>query len=122
MKKEIKWGIIGCGGIANKFAESTRAVDGAKVIAAASRTPGKAVSFAKKHQIEQSYSDYSELLNNQDVDAVYVATTHNFHYENTREALLANKPVLCEKPFTVNAQEMNALIALAERQQVFLME
>jgi len=122
MKKEIKWGIIGCGGIANKFVESSLAVDGAKVIAAASRTPGKAVSFAKKHQIEKSYSDYSELLSNKAVDAVYVATTHNFHYENTQEALLANKPVLCEKPFTVNALEMNALIALAERQQVFLME
>jgi predicted dehydrogenase len=122
MKKEIKWGILGCGGIANKFAESTRAVDGAMVIAAASRTPGKAAAFAKKHQIEQSYSDYDELLSNKDVDAVYVATTHNFHYENTREALLANKPVLCEKPFTVNAMEMKVLIALAERQQVFLME
>ncbi len=122
MKKEIKWGIIGCGGIANKFAESALAVDGAKVIAAASRTPGKAAAFAKKHHIEKAYSDYAELLSNKAVDAVYVATTHNFHYENTREALLAYKPVLCEKPFTVNALEMKALIALAERQQLFLME
>jgi len=122
MKKEIKWGIIGCGGIANKFAESTLAVDGAKVIAAASRTPGKATAFAKKHQIENSYSDYSELLNNREVDAVYVATTHNFHYENTRQALLANKPVLCEKPFTINAPEMRVLIELAERKKLFMME
>ena len=60
MKKEIKWGIIGCGGIAHKFAESTRAVDGAKVIAAASRTPGKAEAFAKKHHIEYSYADYGD--------------------------------------------------------------
>jgi len=90
MKKEIKWGIIGCGGIANKFAESMLAVDGTKVIAAASRTPGKAAAFAEKHQILNSYSNYSDLLNNKEVDAVYVATTHNFHYENTRQALLAN--------------------------------
>ena len=122
MKKEIQWGILGCGGIAHKFAESMRAVSGARVIAAASRTPGKAEAFAKKHHIKKFYSDYAELLNNEDVDAVYVATTHNFHYENTRDALLANKPVLCEKPFTVNAMEMKALIALAERQQLFLME
>ncbi len=122
MRKEIKWGIIGCGGIANKFAESTIAVDGARVIAAASRTPGKAAAFAKKHQIEKSYSDYSELFKNKEVDAVYVATTHNFHYENTRQALQANKPVLCEKPFTVNASEMRALIELAERKQLFIME
>lgn len=122
MKKDIKWGIIGCGGIANKFAESMLVVDGAEVIAAASRTPDKAAAFAIKHQIENSYSDYADLLNNKEVDAVYVATTHNYHYENTRQVLLANKPVLCEKPFTVNAPEMRALIELAERKQQFLME
>ena len=122
MKKEIRWGIIGCGGIANKFVGSAAVVDGARVVAAASRTPGKAAAFARKHQIEYAYSDYSELLENNEVDAVYIATTHNFHYENTRQALLANKPVLCEKPFTVNASEMRSLIKLAKRKQLFMME
>jgi len=122
MKQTIKWGIIGCGGIANKFAESAVVVDGVKVIAAASRTPGKAEAFAEKHKIENYYSDYAELLENDEVDAVYVATTHNFHYQNVKQVLEANIPVLCEKPFTVNAGEMRSLIVLAERKQLFMME
>jgi predicted dehydrogenase len=122
MKETFNWGIIGCGGIANKFAESATVLDGIEVIAAASRTPGKAEAFAAKHSIKSYYSDYAGLLENDDVDAVYVATTHNFHYQNVRQALEANKPVLCEKPFTVNAREMKSLIALAERKQLFMME
>ncbi|MCP4403261.1 MAG: Gfo/Idh/MocA family oxidoreductase, partial [bacterium] len=122
MKKTIDWGIIGCGWIANKFAESAAVLDGVKVIAAASRTPDKAEAFAKKHSIQHAYSDYAELLKNDDVDAVYVATTHNFHYQNVKQVLEADKPVLCEKPFTVNAREMKSLIALAEHKQLFMME
>jgi predicted dehydrogenase len=122
MKKMINWGIIGCGGIANKFAESAAVLDGVKVIAAASRTLGKAEAFAEKHSIKSYYSGYAEMLKNDDVDAVYVATTHNFHYQNAKQVLEANKPVLCEKPFTVNAREMKSLIALAERKQLFMME
>ena len=122
MNNTINWGILGPGGIANKFAESAAVVDGVKVIAAASRTPGKAEAFAKKHSIKNFYSDYAELLKNDEVDAVYVATTHNFHYQNVKQALEADKPVLCEKPFTVNAREMKSLIALAEDKQLFMME
>ena len=122
MKKMINWGIIGSGGIANKFAESAAVLDDIKVVAAASRTQGKAEVFAEKHSIDNHYSDYAELLKNDEVDAIYVATTHNFHYENVKQVLEANKPVLCEKPFTVNAREMRSLIALAERKQLFMME
>jgi len=122
MKKTINWGIIGCGGIAHKFAASAAVVDGVKVIAAASATPGKAEAFAKKHAIKNHYASYTELLRNDEVDAVYVATTHNFHYQNVKQVLEANKPVLCEKPFTVNAREMKSLIALAEHKQLFMME
>ena len=122
MTKMINWGILGSGGIAHKFAESAAVLDGAKVIAAASRTPGRAEAFAKKHSIKNHYSDYAKLLENNEVDAVYVATTHNFHYENVKQVLEANKPVLCEKPFTVNAREMRSLIALAEQKQLFMME
>ncbi len=122
MTNLIKWGIIGCGGIANKFVKSAVVLDGVKVIAAASRTPGKAEAFAEKHSINNYYSDYAELLKNDEVDAVYVATTHNFHYQNVKQVLEANKPVLCEKPFTVNAKEMKDLIALAGSKQLFMME
>lgn len=122
MKKTIKWGILGCGGIAHKFAESAAVLNDVQVVAAASNTPDKAEAFAKKHSIQNYYSDYAGLLKNDEVDAVYVATTHNFHYENVKQVLEANKPVLCEKPFTVNAREMKALMALAEQKQLFMME
>ena len=122
MKKKINWGIIGCGGIANKFAESAAVLDDVNIIAAASRTPGKSESFAKKHTIKHYYSDYTDLLENDEIDAVYVATTHNFHFKNAMQVLEADKPVLCEKPFTVNAREMKTLIALAEEKQLFMME
>ncbi|UCC53095.1 MAG: Gfo/Idh/MocA family oxidoreductase [Anaerolineaceae bacterium] len=122
MKKTINWGIIGPGGIAHKFAQSAAVVDGAEVVAAASRTPGKAKAFAVKYGIENYYTGYAEMLSNDDVDAVYVATTHNFHYENVKQVLEAGKAVLCEKPLTVNAAEMCSLIALAEQKQLFMME
>lgn len=122
MKKKINWGIIGCGWIANKFAESAAVLDGVEVVAAASRTPGKAEDFAEKHSIKHHYSNYNDLLKNNEVEAVYVATTHNFHYEIVKQVLEANTPVLCEKPFTVNAREMKSLISLAERKQLFMME
>ncbi len=122
MKTTINWGIIGCGWIANKFAESAAILDGVKVIAAASKTPSKAEAFAQKHSIKNYYSDYAELLKNDEVDAVYVATTHNFHYQNVKQALETNKPILCEKPFTVNAREIKSLIAIAKNKKLFMME
>ena len=122
MKETINWGIIGCGGIAHKFADSAAVLDDVKIIGAASRTPGRAEAFAAKHSIKNYYADYANLLKNDEVDAVYVATTHNFHYENVLQVLEANKHVLCEKPFTVNGREMRSLIALAEEKQLFMME
>jgi dihydrodiol dehydrogenase / D-xylose 1-dehydrogenase (NADP) len=122
VKKTINWGIIGCGGIANRFAESAAVVDDVAIVAAGSRTPGKAKAFAEKHSIRKHYSDYAELLADEEVDAVYVATTHNLHYACVHQTLQANKPVVCEKPFTVNAREMKALANLAHEKQLFMME
>ncbi|MGL1890802.1 MAG: Gfo/Idh/MocA family oxidoreductase [Spirochaetaceae bacterium] len=122
MNKIIKWGILGCGNIANKFAESTILLDSVKIVAAASNTPGKAETFANKHSIKSYYSNYQELLEDPEVDAVYVATTHNFHYKNVKQVLEYNKHVLCEKPMTVNGKEMKSLIELATEKQLFMME
>ena len=122
MTKTIRWGIVGCGGIAAKFAAGAAVVGDVQVVAAASRTPGKAEAFATKHGIGRHYTDYAGLLACDDIDAVYVATTHNFHYECVREVLKAGKPVMCEKPFTVNAREMQSLITLAGDRKLFMME
>ena len=122
MKETIKWGVIGCGSIANRFPASAAVLDDVSVIGAASRTPGRAEDFARTHSIDNHYPEYSGLLANDEVDAIYVATTHNFHYDCARQALEAGKPVLCEKPFTVNAREMKALVELADRKHLFMME
>jgi predicted dehydrogenase len=120
--QEVRWGIIGCGGIANTFATSLSALDSGILLAGASHTEGKAAVFAEKHGLKRSYADYRELVADPDIDAVYVATTHNFHYENVKLCLEHGKHVLCEKPFTVNAGQARELIQLAQAKNLFLME
>ncbi len=120
--QDIGWGIIGCGGIAHKFAASLKALDRGHLVAGASRTPGKAEAFARRHGLARSYTSYDALLSDPEVDAVYVATTHNFHFENVKLCLEHGKHVLCEKPFTINAHQAEQLIALAGEKQVFMME
>ena len=120
--QEVRWGIIGCGGIANTFATSLSALDSGILLAGASRTGDKADDFAQRHGLERSYSDYGALVADPEIDAVYVATTHNFHYENVKLCLEHGKHVLCEKPFTVNADQARNLIQLAQAKNLFLME
>lgn len=122
MPDSIKWGIIGCGRIARKFARCLKEVEGAELAAVASATPGKAQSFAEEFEVESAYDNYKQLVDRDDIQAVYVATTHNFHYENAKLALEHNKAVLCEKSITVAAWEAEELVTLARRRKVFLME
>ena len=120
--KKIQWGIIGCGGIAHVFATSLQSLEEGELLAGASRTPGRAQEFADKHDIERPYTDYESLVADPDIDAVYIATTHNFHYENAKLCLENGKHVLCEKSFTVNAAQALELIELAREKNLFLME
>lgn len=120
--QEIRWGIIGCGEIANKFATSLKALHSGELIAGASKTPDRARDFAEKHGIARSYIDYESLVADAEVDAVYVATTHNFHYENIRLCLEHGKHVLSEKPLTINASQTCDLIELSRKKNLFLME
>jgi predicted dehydrogenase len=120
--QEIKWGIIGCGGIAHMFANSLNSLGHGILLAGASRTPGRAAEFAQQHDMDRVYTDYESLVADPDVDAVYIATTHNFHFENVRLCLENGKHVLCEKPFTLNAGQAEELIALAREKDLFMME
>lgn len=120
--KEINWGIIGCGGIAHLFAKSLRALEKGTLQAGASRKPGRAAAFAELHGMARAYTDYETLAADPAVDAVYIATTHNFHYENIKLCLEHGKHVLCEKPFTVNAAQTRELIGLAREKGLFMME
>jgi len=122
LMQKIKWGILGCGHIAEKFAKSLASVEGGELVACASRTPGKAEAFAKAVTGAKSFSDYEPLLSDLEVDAVYVATTHNFHCENVLLALEYDKAVLCEKPLGVNADESRRMAVEAQKRKLFLME
>ncbi|MDN4071398.1 Gfo/Idh/MocA family oxidoreductase [Paenibacillus vini] len=120
--KKIKWGIMGTGWIAEKFAEDLAHVGNGEGLAAGSRTKESAAKFAEKFGLPRAYGSYEELVNDPDVDAIYVATPHPYHRDNVLTALNAGKAVLCEKPFTVNSAELEQLISSAKQQNLFLME
>lgn len=118
----MNWGIIGAGKIAHKFADNLALLSGARLYAVASQSLERARQFQEKKDNPHLYTSYFELVSDPNIDLVYVATPHNFHAEHVRLALMHNKAVLCEKPFTVNAQEAMGLIALARSKHLFLME
>ncbi len=116
------WGIIGCGKIAHKFAEALNGANGCTSYAAAARDSKRAADFASKWGFTKSYGSYREMVQDKEVDIVYVATPHSYHYAHVKLCLEAGKHVLCEKPFTVNAEQLKILIKLAVDRNLFLME
>ncbi len=122
MQKKIKWGIMGPGRIAHKFAQSLKCSEGAEITAVASRSMERAVEFAKEYGINRAHGSYTELATDSNVDIIYVATPHPAHFECTMLCLKAGKAVLCEKPFTLNAAETKTLIKTARATKSFLME
>ena len=114
----ISWGILGTGGIARAFAEDLSQYTEMKVAAVGSRSLEKAQSF---EFAENKFGSYEELVNS-DVDAIYVATPHQLHCDNTLLALNSGKPVLCEKPFAVNANEAKQMADAAKKNNLLLME
>lgn len=119
---DIGFGIIGCGGIARKFAQDIRRVPGTFLQAVASRSQEKAVQFKNEHGAVQAYEGYEHILTDNEVKVVYIATPHHLHYNNARAALMAGKAVLCEKPMCLNLQQTQELIDLAREKRIFLME
>lgn len=117
----LKWGIIGAGIIARKMANALKISKNCQLSAIASKTSSKAKRFAKEFGLEHSYN-YQEIVNSKDIDVIYVATTHNFHFENAKLALEHGKHVLIEKPFTVNANQARELVNIARQNKLFLME
>ena len=118
----IHWGVIATGGITARFADAMTRVDDGQIIAVSSRTPDRAAFFADRWGIERRYPDGDEIAHDPDVDVVYVATPHARHASDTINCLAAGKPVLCEKPFALNARQAQAMIEAAEPGRLFLME
>lgn len=117
----FRWGIIGTGGIARAFATDIALLGNHEVTAVGSRTQASADEFARLYPGCLAYSSYEELVT-ADVDAVYVATPHPMHFDNTMLAMKAGKPVLCEKAFTINHGQAQALIDYSEENKIPLME
>ena len=119
----MKLGIIGAGHIAIKMARTLAGKpQDCECHAVASRSLEKAQAFASEHRIPKAYGSYRELLEDPEVDLVYIATPHSHHFEHARMALECGKPCLVEKSFTMNAREAEELVALSESRGVFLAE
>lgn len=118
----IKWGIIGAGHIAQRFARSLAHSNQGKLYAVASHTVTKLDLFAEEYPGISTYTDYMQILEDKNVDVVYIALRHKDHYKWAKEALLNKKAVLCEKPATLSVEEMIDLKELSIENQSFFME
>jgi predicted dehydrogenase len=117
----FSWGILGPGGIAQAFAKDLTFIEGHTIGAVGSRSIANAEKFANTFG-GTAYGSYEELVADSSIDAIYVATPHPAHHDNVILALNAGKPVLCEKPFAVNAKQAQAMVDAAAKNKVALME
>jgi predicted dehydrogenase len=122
MKEKIRWGIVGLGNIAQKFADDLKLVAGGELTAVASRDIEKAKHFGALNKAKYAFGSYKELFSREDVDVVYIATPHTSHKELSIEAMKQGRNVLCEKPMGINRGEVEEMIAVARENKVFLME
>lgn len=122
MVDKVRWGILGTGRITHQFVQDFGQVPNGELVAVASRSQESADAFAAQYHIPRAHADYQALLDDADVEAVYIATPHTVHFENTAAAIQARKHVLCEKPFTIDVRESTNLFRMASQSSVFVME
>ena len=118
---QLRWGVIGCGVIANQMAEAL-AAEGRHIDGVANRTHEKAVAFADKHGVARVYDTIDDLITAPNIDVLYLTTPHNTHITYLRKALAAGKHVLCEKSITLNSAELAEARELASTHGVQLMD
>ncbi|MGF0071352.1 Gfo/Idh/MocA family protein [Streptococcus orisratti] len=120
-KTQYKWATLGTGVIANELAQALQSLGG-NLYSVANRTYDKGLAFAQKYDIQKVYQTIDEVFEDPEVDIIYISTPHNTHINYLRKALSAGKHVLCEKSITLNSEELEEAIALAEENQVILAE
>lgn len=120
--EKVRWGILGAGRIANEFAKGLSVLPDAELVAVGSRSQANADAFGDKYNIPRRHASYEALAKDTGVDAIYVATPHPMHKENTLLCLQGGKAVICEKPFTINAAEAISLVSYAREHGLFLLE
>jgi predicted dehydrogenase len=118
----VRWGVIGTGKIASTFCRDLQLLGDHRLVAVGSRSQHRAEEFAARFGGPTAHGSYDALVTDDDVDVVYVATPHPAHAEDALLALDSGKPVLVEKPFTVNAEQAEQVVAAARAQHVFCME
>ena len=118
----MKVGILGAGRIAATMAKTLNGMKEAEAYAVASRSPEKAEEFARKNHVEKAYGSYEEMLADEEVELVYIATPHSHHLEHGKLCISYGKPVLCEKSFTANAAQARELLDYAAEKKVFITE
>ncbi|MEM7575216.1 MAG: Gfo/Idh/MocA family oxidoreductase [Bacteroidota bacterium] len=122
MSKSFRWGILGLGKIAHKFAQALATIEEAELVAVGSRSEDRAQQFAQEYGARLFFGTYAGLIQSGEIDAVYIATPHVGHHDLTVACLEAGVPVLCEKPLGMNLREVESMIATAERTGTYLME
>ena len=122
MDKKYNWAILGCGKIARKFVADLSLLGNANLYAAASRSLENAKEFAEQLGFEKAYGSYQEMVQDPDVDIVYIATPHAKHLEHSLLCLNNKKAVLCEKAFAMNTKEVDQMIEASKSNNTFLME
>lgn len=120
--ENVKIGIIGAGWIAEQMAITLRGMTGVEAYAISSRSMQNAREFADRWGFARAYGSYEEMLDDEQVQLVYIATPHSHHLEHARMSLLRGKPVLCEKAFTANARQAEELLNLAREKNLFITE
>ena len=118
----IRWGILGCGRIARKFASDLKLVKEAELVACGASRAISADAFAHEFSVKNVHHSYESLAADNEVDVIYVATPHSHHYEHTMLCIQNNKAVLCEKAFAINYDQAKKMIEEARDRNVFLME
>lgn len=122
MKKTYNWGYIGLGWIADHTASAFVYAEGANLMAAASQTPGKAEEFCKKFDIPKAYTSYEEIVNDPEIDIIYICTPVYSHREIAELCMSHRKHVICEKPLAMTAADAEAILAAQKQYNVFCME
>ena len=122
--KQVKWGIIGLGGIASKFADGFQFTKNARLFAISSKNENKLLEFKNKFQIDENFcfSNYESLLECKDLDMVYIALPHSFHHEWVIKSIEKGKNILVEKPATVNFSQMENIKNNLKNKNIFFSE
>ena len=121
MEKELNWAVIGTGVIANEMAQALQRMD-KTLYGVANRTQAKAIDFAKKYGVKKVYDEIDEVFDDENVDIIYLATSHNTHYQFMKKALEHGKHLFVEKSITLNSRELDEMIAHAKEKNLILAE